>query len=118
MQKFKKSFFVRGDTDDYCLVDLAEVVDAFHKGVKTEDYKMSISTGWKVCEAKSKEYAMKLCKLKGKEDRRVAYRARVHVPKSCFRISNKRFSPDGKSGAVVLQAAVSAGECNTIMSTR
>merc|ERR1712187_542302 len=81
-------------------------------------YSAVASTRWTPCESKKKEYAMKLCNLKGKVDKRLSYTKRVHVPKSCFSQTRNNFKPDGKHTVPIFGAAVEARECNRMIAAK
>merc|ERR1712187_564270 len=57
------------------------------------------------------------CSWRGKRHKRVSYSRRIRVPKSCLRISDTAFRPDGMRIVHVFEPAVTAHECKAIVLT-
>lgn len=112
MKKWQKNRGAAGGRgrERYCLVNFEQIWDA-RSDVKSKKLKMTASTSWGMCESLKNTHNMKLCNLKGKQDKRVSYKDRVHVPKKCFSFASENF----KSTVSLFVTSTTARECNSII---
>lgn len=110
-------------TGHFCLVNLEHIQKATEsilaaqaKGKATPRFRAGDPS---MCVSRSQPQRMKVCNLKGKEDMRVHYSARLAVPQSCFRVPTrgKMFQKVGEQTGVkgelpIFKAALDADLCN------
>jgi hypothetical protein len=114
MQKWEKGS--KKFKDEFCLADFAKVLVGNEKiqearGAGKKTPKIMVAKSMSKCEAKSLPHRMKVCNLKGKEDIRLSYKEKVHIPKSCFLKIIRTHTGGGGSAIPLLEAAVERDEC-------
>eukprot|EP00427_Karlodinium_veneficum_P020965 CAMPEP_0169100844 /NCGR_PEP_ID=MMETSP1015-20121227/21309_1 /TAXON_ID=342587 /ORGANISM="Karlodinium micrum, Strain CCMP2283" /LENGTH=313 /DNA_ID=CAMNT_0009161823 /DNA_START=58 /DNA_END=999 /DNA_ORIENTATION=+ len=107
-------------TDQFCLADLQEVLDAEAKILQARAAgkpagKMRVAKKLAKCQAKRAAHLLKVCDLKGKQfSYRLSYSDRAHVPKICFSKSARVHLAQDSFPIELVQSAVQWKTCTKL----
>jgi hypothetical protein len=82
--------------DDWCLARLKDVEAGMALLKKRATPMMVASSNVMKCQATGDTHTMKVCPVKGKEDIRISYSQKIHVPKSCMSKTVETFKGGNK----------------------